>query len=139
VNPLGLLAQAALETGWGRRVPLAADGTSSLNLFGVKVSPDWRGARAVADTLEFVGGVAQPKRVAFRAYRSLEESVADFSRLLAGSPRFREALSGGGSPQRYAQEIARAGYATDPDYDVKLNRILSSGLMRAALGRQGTL
>ena len=82
VNPLGMLAQAALETGWGQRMPRTADGNSSLNLFGVKAGSDWNGARAVADTVEISGGVAKQTRTAFRAYGSIEESVSDFARLL---------------------------------------------------------
>jgi flagellar protein FlgJ len=134
VNPLGLLAQAALETGWGQRMPRTADGNSSLNLFGVKAGSDWSGARAVADTVEISGGVAKQTRTAFRAYGSIEESVGDFARLLASSPRYREAVAAGGSAQAYVQSIARAGYATDPEYGNKLNEVLNSGTLQAALG-----
>jgi flagellar protein FlgJ len=134
VNPLGMLAQAALETGWGQRMPRTADGNSSLNLFGVKAGSDWSGARAVADTVEISGGLAKQTRTAFRAYGSIEESVDDFARLLTSSPRYREAVAAGGSPQAYIQSIARAGYATDPDYANKLNDVLNSGTLQAALG-----
>ena len=134
VNPLGMLAQAALETGWGQRMPRNADGSSSLNLFGVKAGGDWSGGRAVADTVEVSGGVATQRRTAFRAYGSIEESVDDFASLLATSPRYREAVAGGGSAQAYVQSIARSGYATDPDYGDKLNQVLNSGTLRAALG-----
>jgi peptidoglycan hydrolase FlgJ len=133
VNPLGMLAQAALETGWGRRMPRNADGSSSLNLFGVKAGGDWAGGRAVADTVEVSGGVATQKRTAFRAYGSIEESVDDFAGLLARSPRYREAIAAGGSAQGYIQSIARSGYATDPDYGNKLNQVLNGGTLRAAL------
>jgi flagellar protein FlgJ len=134
VNPLGLLAQAALETGWGQRMPRTADGNSSLNLFGVKAGSDWSGARAVADTVEISGGVAKQTRTAFRAYGSIEESVGDFARLLTSSPRYRDAVAAGGSAQAYVQSIAKAGYATDPEYANKLNEVLNSGTLQAALG-----
>jgi flagellar protein FlgJ len=134
VNPLGLLAQAALESGWGQRMPRTADGTSSLNLFGVKAGSDWSGARAVAETVEVNAGVAQQSRTAFRAYGSIEESVGDFARLLSSSPRYREAMAAGGSAEAYVQRIAKAGYATDPEYANKLNEVLNSGTLRAALG-----
>jgi peptidoglycan hydrolase FlgJ len=134
VNPLGMLAQAALETGWGQRMPRTADGNSSLNLFGVKAGSDWSGARAVADTVEISGGVAKQTRTAFRAYGSIEESVGDFARLLTSSPRYRDALATGGSAQAYVQSIAKAGYATDPEYANKLNEVLNSGTLQAALG-----
>jgi peptidoglycan hydrolase FlgJ len=133
VNPVGMLAQAALETGWGQRMPRTADGTPSLNLFGVKAGGEWSGARAVADTVEFSGGVASQRRTAFRAYGSIEESVSDFANMLAGSPRYRDAIAAGGDAQAYIQGIAKAGYATDPQYGDKLNQILNSGTLRAAL------
>jgi flagellar protein FlgJ len=134
VNPLGMLAQAALETGWGQRMPRTAGGNSSLNLFGVKADSEWSGARAVAETLEITGGVAKQTRTAFRAYGSIEESVGDFAHLLTGSPRYREAVAAGGSAQAYVQSIARAGYATDPEYANKLNEVLNGGTLQAALG-----
>ena len=134
VNPLGMLAQAALETGWGQRMPRTADGNSSLNLFGVKAGSDWSGARAVADTVEISGGVAKQTRTAFRAYGSIEESVGDFARLLTSSPRYREAVAAGSNAQAYVEGIAKAGYATDPEYANKLNDVLNSGTLQSALG-----
>jgi flagellar protein FlgJ len=134
VSPLGLLAQAALETGWGQRMARTADGNSSLNLFGVKAGSEWAGARAVADTVEISGGVATQRRTAFRAYGSIEESVNDFANLLASSPRYREVIAAGGNAQAYIQGIAKSGYATDPDYGNKLSRLLNSGTLRSALG-----
>ena len=134
VNPVGMLAQAALETGWGQRMPRTADGTPSLNLFGVKAGAEWNGARAVADTMEFSrDGVASQRRTAFRAYGSIEESVSDFARLLASSPRYREVVAAGGDAQAYVDGIAGSGYATDPDYGNKLNQTLNGGTLRAAL------
>jgi flagellar protein FlgJ len=138
VNPLGLLAQAALETGWGRRMAHTADGSPSLNLFGIKASEGWSGSRAVADTVEFNGGVATQRRTAFRAYGSIEESVSDFANLLSNSPRYRDAVAAGNDAQAYIHSIARSGYASDPEYGNKLNKILNSNTLRAALGVQTT-
>jgi flagellar protein FlgJ len=134
VNPLGLLAQAALETGWGRRMAHTADGSPSLNLFGIKAGESWNGSRAVADTVEFTGGVATQRRTAFRAYGSIEESANDFANLLSNSPRYRDAVAAGGDAQAYIHSIARSGYASDPEYGNKLNQILNSDTLRAALG-----
>jgi flagellar protein FlgJ len=138
VNPLGLLAQAALETGWGQRMPRTADGSPSLNMFGIKAGENWRGARAVADTVEFNGGVATQRRTAFRAYGSIEESAHDYANLLANSPRYRDAIAAGGDAQAYIQHIAKSGYATDPDYGNKLNQILNSSTLRTALNSRVT-
>jgi peptidoglycan hydrolase FlgJ len=133
VNPMGLLAQAALETGWGQRMPRNADGSASLNIFGVKAGEEWTGARATADTLEFSNGVATPRRSAFRAYGSIEESVNDFAGLLKDSARYRGAVAAGGDAQAYIQSIGKSGYATDPEYANKLNQILNSATFREAL------
>ena len=133
VNPLGLLAQAALETGWGQRTPRTADGSSSLNLFGIKAGDEWTGGRATADTVEFSNGVATPRRTAFRAYGSIEESVSDFANLLKNSPRYRDAIAAGGDVQAYIRSIGKSGYATDPEYANKLNQILNSSTLQAAL------
>ena len=133
VNPLGMLAQAALETGWGQRMPRTADGSSSLNIFGIKAGEEWTGARATADTVEFSNGVATPRRTAFRAYGSIEESVGDFANLLKTSPRYRDAIAAGGDAQAYIHSIGKSGYATDPEYANKLNQILNSGTLQTAL------
>jgi flagellar protein FlgJ len=138
VNPLGLLAQAALETGWGKRMARTADGSPSLNMFGIKAGEGWNGARAVADTVEFSGGVASQRRTAFRAYGSIEESVSDFANLLSNAPRYRDAVAAGSSAQAYIHSIAKAGYATDPDYGNKLSQILNSSTLRTALGARVT-
>jgi flagellar protein FlgJ len=133
LNPAGLLAQAALETGWGQRMPRNPDGSSSFNMFGIKAGDGWTGARAVADSMEVTNGVATPTRTAFRAYGSIEESVDDFASLLKNSPRYREAIAAGADAQAYIAHIGKSGYATDPEYGNKLNQILNSDTLQAAL------
>jgi peptidoglycan hydrolase FlgJ len=133
VSPVGLLAQAVLESGWGKRMARTATGASSLNLFGIKADDNWGGARATANTLEFDGGVATQRRCAFRAYASIEDSVSDFANLLQSSPRYRNTLASGGNPQAYVASIRNSGYATDPEYANKLTEILNSGTFRTAL------
>ena len=134
LNPLAMLAQAVLETGWGKRMARTADGSPSLNLFGIKADGNWAGARATANTVEFSGGVAVQRRAAFRAYASISDSVNDFANLLQASPRYRSTLASGNSPQAYVASIRNSGYATDPDYANKLNEILNSSTFRTALG-----
>lgn len=133
VNPIGLLAQAVLETGWGRRMARTADGSPSFNLFGIKAGDRWTGARVVAPTIEFRDGIATARHAAFRAYRSVADSVADFANLLRESPRYRAALSAGEDVHAYIQGIASAGYATDPGYASKLAGIVRSDVFRNAL------
>ena len=134
VNPLGLLAQAALETGWGKRMARTVEGAPSLNMFGIKADDRWGGARATANTVEFSGGIATKRQTAFRAYASIADSVSDFAHLLGNSPRYRQVLAAGGNAQAYVNSIGRSGYATDPEYGNKLNEILNGSTLRAALG-----
>jgi peptidoglycan hydrolase FlgJ len=133
VDPLGMLAQAALETGWGQRMPRNADGSPSHNMFGIKAGEDWSGARATADTMEVVNGVAVPRRTAFRAYASIEESVNDFANLLKNSPRYRDVIAAGGNAGGYADSMGKSGYATDPEYGNKLSQILRSDTLQSAV------
>jgi flagellar protein FlgJ len=133
LDPMGMLAQAALETGWGQRMPRNADGSLSHNMFGIKAGDEWSGARANADTMEVVNGVATPRRTAFRAYGSIEESVNDFASLLKNSPRYRDVLAAGGNAGEYVAGIGKSGYATDPEYGNKLNQILHGDTLQSAL------
>jgi flagellar protein FlgJ len=133
VSPLGVLAQAALETGWGKRMARNPDGSPSLNLFGIKADDGWDGARVAADSVEYSGGVATPRRAAFRAYGSVAESVGDFAQLLQNSPRYREVVANGANAQAYVEQIGKSGYATDPQYGNKLNNLLHSSTFRAAV------
>jgi peptidoglycan hydrolase FlgJ len=133
VDPMGMLAQAALETGWGQRMPRNADGSLSHNMFGIKAGEEWAGARASADTMEVANGVATPRRTTFRAYGSIEESVNDFASLLKNSPRYRDVIAAGGNAGAYIAGMGKSGYATDPEYANKLNQILRSDTLQSAL------
>ena len=133
VDPKGMLAQAALETGWGQRMPRAADGSPSHNLFGIKAGDEWTGARATADSMEVINGVASPRRTSFRVYASVEDSVNDFANLLKNSPRYKDVIAAGGNADAYIAAMGKSGYATDPDYGNKLNQILGSDTLQSAL------
>ena len=119
-----LLAQAGLETGWGRSQPRTADGATSHNLFGIKAGSRWAGGVAVASTTEHVQGRAVRTTERFRAYGSDAESFQDFARLLRDNPRYSAALANAQDPQTYAASLQRAGYATDPAYADKLTRAI---------------
>lgn len=122
IHPLALIAQAALETGWGRHLMADESGEKSWNLFGIKAR---KGQPAVeADTQEFRNGRMQAERAAFRWFESLEEAFDGYASLIGRSPRYRQAVAEGQDPERYAKELQRAGYATDPDYASKIINIL---------------
>lgn len=128
-----LLAQSALETGWGRHVPLKADGTSSHNLFGIKADQRWQGERVEIVTREFRHGVMQQEKAEFRAYDSLPEALNDYVEFIRGNPRYQQALQHGYDAEAYARELQQAGYATDPDYARKINRVRNSELLQSKL------
>jgi flagellar protein FlgJ len=129
-----LLAQAALETGWGRHQPRAADGAASHNLFGIKAGASWQGGKALAATTEYVAGKATTALESFRAYASYAESFQDFARLMRGSARYAGVLTATGDGSAYAQRLQQAGYATDPRYAEKLTRIIEAVGRYAARG-----
>lgn len=120
-----LVAHAALETGWGRSEPRHADGRPSYNLFGIKAGSQWPGATVEASTTEYVNGVAERRVERFRAYGSYAESFQDYAQLLAQSPRYAAVL-GSRDAAGFAQGLQRAGYATDPAYAAKLERVIAS-------------
>ncbi|MDB5766528.1 MAG: flgJ [Collimonas fungivorans] len=118
-----ILAQAALESGWGKREIKGADGSSSHNLFGIKAGKGWKGAVVQATTTEYVDGLPQQTTASFRAYASYDEAFSDYARFLAGNPRYAQVLATR-DPAEAAHGLQRAGYATDPQYGEKLVRIL---------------
>lgn len=128
VDPRVLIAQAALETGWGRSVIQHGDGQSSHNLFNIKADGRWQGPSVNVATLEYRDGVAQKERAAFRAYGSFGESFADYVDFIKSQPRYREALAQAGDPARYLAALQDAGYATDPRYAAKIGAILEREL-----------
>lgn len=125
-----LIAQAALETGWGRSVMAGADGGSSHNLFGIKADARWDGGKVSVDTLEYRDGVAMKIRADFRSYDSYADSFADYVDFIASQPRYSRAMQAG-EPRAYFDALQQAGYATDPAYADKILNILQRPEMRA--------
>ena len=131
VSPEAVLAQAALETGWGRHVLRRADGSSSNNLFGIKAGSDWYGGSVVRKSIEFVGGMAEQVRSRFRAYPDVAAAFDDFAALIEKGGRYRAVR--GADAAGYAQALQDSGYATDPMYAAKIRRVLDSDTMRDAI------
>lgn len=124
LSPDLLLAQAALETGWGRKSIRGPDGQESHNLFGLKAGRHWKGRTVEVATTEYVQGRAQRRVEAFRAYDSVEAAFADYARLL--KRRYGAALAPGATPESFGQALQEGGYATDPDYARKIVRVARS-------------
>lgn len=132
VSPDTVIAQAALETGWGQHVPTSAAGNSSLNLFGIKAGASWNGAVVSARTTEYsrpsqgtaasASSLTQP----FRAYSSVQQGVNDYVTLLQRSPNYQQALGTGDDVGAFGGALVRGGYATDPGYVQKLQAASAS-------------
>lgn len=120
LDPMALIAQAALETGWGQRMIKTAQGDNSFNLFGIKANHGWKGDTAVVDTLEYRQGVAKKEQAKFRAYASPEHSLQDYVNFISKSARYQDAVSSASDPQAYFEQLQAAGYATDPSYAKKI-------------------
>ena len=132
-HPELLLAQAALETGWGQHMIRGSDGSNSFNLFGIKADGRWQGERALTETIEFKDGLMRKQQASFRAYASLADSFADYASFLKSNPRYRQALNRAADAPAFAQALSAAGYATDPDYSGKITRIMDGERLRDAL------
>lgn len=133
VNPKAILAQAALETGWGKFPIAKADGMASFNMFGIKADSRWSGERAVVTTLEYNDGVAKQQKAPFRAYNSFSESFQDYTQFLQSSERYKDALLAGDDAAMFAAYLQKGGYATDPNYSQKIENILSSRWFKTLL------
>ena len=123
-----MIAQAAHETGWGRKEIRNSDGTTSYNLFGIKAGPNWKGEVTETTTTEYIGGKAHKVTQRFRAYGSYAESFSDYANLMKNSPRYANVVAAGKDATGFAQGLQRAGYATDPAYAEKLGKVINTTL-----------
>lgn len=116
-----IVAQAALESGWGKHVPRAQDGGSSFNFFGIKAN-GWDGEKAVIDTKEFKQGLWVTEQAAFRAYSGMKDAISDYASFIQ-KPRYQDALN---NPAGYFEALQAGGYATDPNYATKARSVLKT-------------
>lgn len=123
-----MMAQAAHESGWGRREIKNADGSTAHNVFGIKAGANWTGPTTEITTTEVIGGQARKVTAKFRSYSSYEESFKDYAQMMKNNPRYAKVVESGASAQGFAQGLQRAGYATDPAYADKLTRMINTTL-----------
>ncbi len=132
VSPHVLVAQAALETGWGKHELHGAEG-NSFNLFNIKAGKNWSGATVRADTTEYINGKPVQQAASFKAYGSYKEAFADYARQLKSNPRYAGAIAQGGNAEGFARGLQSGGYATDPMYADKIMRVINSAAFRDGL------
>jgi len=127
IAPELLLAQAALESGWGQHT------LDSRNLFGIKADSTWQKTKSFVNTKthEFLNGVKSSVVDKFRSYKSYQESVTDYVSFVKNNPRYQQALSVAAHPEQYMRELQKAGYATDPHYADKVLNIYNKIGMNA--------
>ncbi|MEM7259516.1 MAG: flagellar assembly peptidoglycan hydrolase FlgJ [Pseudomonadota bacterium] len=121
-----VLAVAALETGWGKRVATMDNGRSTNNLFGIKSDSRWQGPSSEIQTHEYRDGQFRLEQAPFRVYLNETESVRDFGQFLSENPRYQQALSVADNPRAFITALQKAGYATDPDYAEKVISTMNS-------------
>ena len=136
IPPQFMVAQAALETGWGQKQLRNPDGSPSHNLFNIKAGSAWKGDTVAREVTEYANGQAYTEQSRFRAYGSYAESFRDYASLMTRSPRYADVL-GQTDPAAFARSLQDAGYATDPMYADKLTRIIGGNTLRNALALAG--
>jgi flagellar protein FlgJ len=132
VDPAVLVAQSALETGWGKHMIRHSNGEPSYNLFGIKADKRWNGEVATVSTTEYVNGRAVKEMAPFRAYTSFEDSFTDYLQFVKNQPRYEHAVASAEDPKAYLQALQNAGYATDPAYARKIEQIYQSEAVQRA-------
>ena len=133
VEPKAIVAQAALETGWGKYMISDDQGHNSFNFFGIKADKRWQGNKVEVVTHEYRDGLAVKERAEFRSYTSMEDGVRDYANFLQGAERYQQALGQNLGAGHYGHALQQAGYATDPQYGAKIQRISQSSTLNAAL------
>ena len=139
VSPVSLVAQAALETNWGRSMPRTAGGSSSNNLFGIKAGAAWSGTSVQSTTQEYDSGAATAVKAQFRAYSSPSQCFQDYVSLLQSNPRYAGALGTGANTEAFATALQSGGYATDPAYASKLGAVANTLTRSLTQALQGSL
>jgi flagellar protein FlgJ len=129
IDPKAMIAQAALETGWGKSIIHKGDGANSHNLFGIKADKRWDGEKASVDTLEFVNNVPEKQQANFRSYGSFSDSLNDYVDFIQSNPRYEQATQKTQSPQQYFEALQEAGYATDPQYAEKVMSVFNGSIL----------
>lgn len=133
VKPEVLIAQSALETGWGKHTMRREDGSVAFSLFGIKADHRWSGDTVQVPTLEFKNGQFQKEIAHFRAYDSVGEAVQDYANFIQGSSRYQDALNHNQDDAHYVKGLQKAGYATDPNYANKILNIVQGETLKQGL------
>jgi len=133
ISPSVLVAQSALETGWGKKIINGSDNQSSFNLFNIKAHNGWQGEKVTKNSLEVEDGIGVKRRSDFRAYENFAQSFDDYEQFITTNQRYQEALKQGSDASGYIEELQKAGYATDPQYADKIKQIMNNESFKAVV------
>jgi len=128
-----IIAQSALETGWGQKIIKKPDQESSFNLFNIKAHQNWQGESVNKSSLEVEDGVGIHRKSNFRVYQNLQESFKDYIDFITNNQRYDQALQQSNNAERYIEELQQAGYATDPQYAEKVKTIMNSDSFKSVI------
>ncbi len=137
LDPKVLMAQVALETGWGQSIAKDSNGATSNNLFNIKARKGGRDPSVKINTTEYIDNAPIKIMSAFKAYSSIEHSFDDYVALVEGNHRYKAALANTHDPKQYMDALHEAGYATDPNYGMKIFSIYKGHALEQALKRNG--
>ncbi len=130
IPPAAMVAQAALETGWGQKMIQNASGENANNFFGIKADQRWQGSDVAATTHEFKQGEMLQEKAKFRSYDDISQSFSDYVDFISKQDRYTEARKVAHSPENYFSELQKAGYATDPNYASKVMAVLKDAIFK---------
>jgi flagellar protein FlgJ len=135
LDPKILMAQAALETGWGKFITKDAEGNSSNNLFNIKTGANSDYESVNVKTTEYIADTPIKMNASFRKYSSIEQGFEDYISLIQRDGRYQGALASAANPESYVRELHKAGYATDPEYSTKILSIYRGDELNQAIQR----
>ena len=136
VSPEVIIAQSALETGWGQKIIKKSDQESSFNLFNIKSQQGWQGESVNKSSLEVEDGIGVQRNSNFRVYDNLQDSFKDYIDFITNNQRYGEALQQSNNAERYIEELQQAGYATDPQYAEKVKTIMNSDNFKSVIAEE---
>ena len=133
LSALALMAQIALETGWGEHILKVHDAITgkwinSRNLGNIKATNSWKGKKGWRKVPEWLNGKFVKIKQWFRVYPNYTEALMDYVILIANTKRYRKAWENRHKPKKYIKLIHKAGYATDPKYSKKIIFIMKKYL-----------
>lgn len=135
LDPKILMAQAALETGWGKFITKDSEGNSSNNLFNIKSGANSDYDSVNVKTTEYIADTPIKVNASFRKYSSIEQGFEDYISLIKRDGRYQDALASAANPESYVRELHKAGYATDPEYSTKILSIYRGDELNQAIQR----